>query len=546
MKKIAELTFGYNDAVNYKKPENQNLFKKFFFKTPEFQKIFSPTTYFIIGDKGTGKTAYATYLVNNETNGHKGFINFISNTDYPKFIKLKNDNHLQLSDYTNIWKVLIYLLLSEHIQRAEISKGLLKFSDKFRALKEAINEYYINAFSPEIINALNFIEKSKFSAQIISQYFSTLGEKIKEGSFTHSKFQTNLLYIQNHFEQALESINLKSNYIFFIDGIDIRPENVEYQEYLDCIKGLANATWELNNNFFPSTISAGKIKVMLLIRPDIFSNLGMQNINNKIKDNSILLEWRTNYPEYRTSKLFLLADRLLSSQQDGEYNNGQCWDSYFPYRPYVAKKYEPSFIQFLRFSLYRPRDIITMLEFLKDIHTRSNNSNEYVFHEEDFLNSEFQEQYSNYLMGEIKDYLSFYYSDSDYEHFRKFFEFLNGKKEFTYDDFIDAFNKLEEHLTKNNITRPRFFESADIFLQFLFELNVICFIELTPKGKFIRWCFRERNYSNLQPKVKSGCTYLIHYGLLKSLNFGRDYTVKKKVRVIQKTNYFRNKKITKK
>ena len=41
MKKIADLNFGFNDAVNYKKPENKEMFEKFFFKTDEFQKFIS-------------------------------------------------------------------------------------------------------------------------------------------------------------------------------------------------------------------------------------------------------------------------------------------------------------------------------------------------------------------------------------------------------------------------------------------------------------------------------------------------------------------------
>lgn len=450
MKKIKDLTFGFNDAENYKKPENKKLFEKFFYKTDEFQKIFNGSTYFILGEKGTGKTAYATYVVNNSINRTNGFLNYIRETDYQKFIKLKNDNHLQLSEYTNVWKILIYLLISERIKQNETSDTFFKITDKFKALKDAIDEYYLNAFSPEIIHALNFVEKSKFSAQVISKYFKALGEKIKEGSFTHSKFQTNLLYIQNHFEQALSSISLETNYILFIDGIDIRPDNIPYTEYLDCIKGLANATWSLNNDFFPNLLSKGKLKVMLLLRPDIFANLGLQNINNKIKDNSILLDWRTNYPEYRDSKLFHLSDRLLSSQQEEKTEFGQCWDSYFPYSPYVAGKHESSFIQFLRFSLYRPRDIITMLDLLTEIHARSNNNNKYAFSESDFQSSEFQERYSNYLMGEIKDYLSFYYSDSDYELFRKFFEYLKGKKSFNYEQYIKAFEKLETYLIRNN------------------------------------------------------------------------------------------------
>ena len=527
MKKIQDLEFGFNDAENYKKPENKEIFDKFFYKTEEFQKIFNPSTYYILGEKGTGKTAYATYLVNDKKGKTKGFLNYIRETDYQKFIKLKKDNHLQLSDYTNVWKILIYLILAEKIRKISEESSVFALTDKFRALQDAINEYYLSAFSPEIIHALNFVEKSKFSAAVISKYFKVLGENVKEGSFTHSKFQTNLLYIQNHFEQAIASLKLKTDYILFIDGIDIRPENIPYADYLECIKGLANASWSLNNDFFPSTNSEGKLKVMLLIRPDIFANLGLQNINNKIKDNSILLDWRTNYSEYADSKLFHLADRLLSSQQNETYQVGQCWNTYFPYRPYVARKKESSFIQFLRFSLYRPRDIITMLDLLKDVHTRDKKSNPYAYQESDFYNSEFQERYSNYLMGEIKDYLSFYYSDSDYEYFRKFFDFLNGRKSFSYSIFKKAFGELKEYFERNEIEKPRFFDSADVFLQFLYDLNVISYIEISGSHKLIRWCFRERNYSNLQPKVKTDCEYQIHYGLLKSLNFSKDWSIKK-------------------
>ena len=520
MKNIKDLYFGFNDAENYKRPENKAMFDKFFYRTQEFHDIFKPSTNFLIGEKGTGKTAYATYIVNNETFNTIGFLNYIRETDYQKFIKLKTDNHLQLSDYQNIWKVLVYLLLAERVKIKESETGIFKSSDKFDALQNAINEYYLNAFSPEIIHALNFVEKTKFSAEVISKYFKILGENVKENGFTHSKFQTNLLYIQNHFEKAFGSVKLKHNYILFIDGIDIRPDNIPYEEYLECIKGLANAVWSLNNDFFPTIKSEGKLKVIILIRPDIFSNLGLQNQNNKIKDNSILLDWRTNYTEYEGSKLFLLADRMLSCQQDLYYQSGKCWEAYFPYSPLVAGKREPSFIQFLRYSFYRPRDIITMLDLLKEFHTRNPRNHPTRFTEADFTNTELQARYSDYLMGEIKDYLSFYFSDNDYELFRKYFDFLEGKKEFDYEYYNGAFELFEDYLNKNDIKRPKFFDSSDTFLQFLFDLNIICYIEETHGKKFIRWCFRERNYSNLSPKVKSNCTYQIHYGLIKNLNLG--------------------------
>ncbi|NDI98529.1 funZ protein [Flavobacterium sp. LaA7.5] len=524
MKSIDQLNFGFNDAENYKRPENKAIFDKFFLRTKEFNDVFKPSTNFIIGEKGTGKTAYATYIVNNETYDTVGFINFMRETDYQKFITLKKDNHLQLSDYQNVWKVILYLLLSNRIKNYEHdNNNFFKSTRPFDALQKAIDEYYLNAFSPEIINALNFVEKTKNSAEIMSKYFKLLGENVQEGSFTHSKFQTNLLYIQSHFEKAIGSLNFSKNYIIFIDGIDIRPENIPYSDYLECIKGLANALWSLNNDFFPSIKSERKIKVILLIRPDIFANLGLQNQNNKLKDNSILLDWKTNYSDYRSSELFGLADRILMAQQDNTYLNGKCWDYYFPYKINKGRKEDDSFIQFLRYSFYRPRDIITLLDLIKDIHIRSNKKHINYFSEDEFFNSEVQTRYSDYLMGEIKDFLTFYYSDSDYELFRKFFEFLNNKNEFKYDFYIKAFSKFEEYRTKNNIKKPKFFETADTFLQFIFELNIICYIETDNNKKFIRWSFRERNYSNISPKVKSNCTYQIHYGLAKNLNLEKTF-----------------------
>src|SRR6185312_1423543 len=319
MKKISDLDFGFNDAINYKKPEYKAILNRFFLRTEEFNNLFKSSTYFLIGEKGTGKTAYATYIVNNKTYDTIGYVNNVGETDYEKFIKLKKDNQLQLSEYINVWKVLLYLIIAHRIKESETRNLTFKSTDKFDALQNAVDEYYLNAFSPEIVNALNFVEKTKFSAEVINKYFKLLGEKIKEGSFTHSKFQTNLLYIQNHFEKAISSLNLSSNYLFFIDGIDIRPDSVSYNDYIECIKGLATATWSINNEYFPNIKSEGRLRVVLLIRPDIFASLNLQNSNNKIKDNAVLLDWRTNDTDFESSKIFRLADRLLLAQQE-EYH----------------------------------------------------------------------------------------------------------------------------------------------------------------------------------------------------------------------------------
>lgn len=524
MLSIPELNFGFNDAENYRRKENKELFNHIFLRTDALERLCEMNNYFLIGEKGTGKTAYAVFLSNNFYKNNFATIRSIRETEYLKFLTLKKERHLALSDYTNIWKVIIYILLAEQVSRFEKGNLISRFS-KFQNLKKAMDEYYTNAFSPEIIYAIRFAEESKIAAELIAHYAKVGGEETTNVSFTEERFQTNLLYIQKKFEDALGSLKISNNHILFIDGVDIRPSSIPYDEYIECVKGLANAIWSVNNDFFSSIRdSKGRIRTVLLIRPDIFNSLGLQNQNNKIRDNSVLLDWRTTYPEYRQSGLFKMADNLLRVQQKEILSEGQAWDYYFQYdAPNVKDRTitsPTSFIEFLRFSLYRPRDIITMLRMLRENYIEQNSTND-VFIEKDFDHPTFRRNLSDYLLGEIKDHLAFYYSSSDYELFLKFFEYLNGSYGFTYDEYLTAYSTFIKFITDNKKERPVFFETPDIFLQFLYDLNILCYVEETIDEPFIRWCFRERSLSNISPKVKTHMRYEIHYGFSKSLNLGK-------------------------
>lgn len=534
MKKINELVFGFSDAENYKRRENKNLFNQLFLRNSYLENIIDPSTTFLVGDKGTGKTAYAVFLSNNDYKNTACSIRYIRETEYQKFITLKKEKNLELSDYVSIWKVIICLLLSEQIHKRESKNPFFSKFTKFNALHEAIQEYYLHAFTPEIIYALQFVQESKLAAELLSKYAKAIGEQKQSITFSESRYQTNLLYIQKNFESALGSLKLEKNHMLFIDGIDIRPSSIPYDEYLECIRGLANAVWELNNDFFPSIRdSTGRLRVTLLIRPDIYASLGLQNQNTKIRDNAVLLDWGTTYKDHRNSDIFAVTDKLLGHDQneEKELKTGDAWDYYFPYdTPSMNIEFErpSSFVSFLRFALYRPRDIVTMLSMLQERFNNNSKDKNRVFSQEDFEDSVFRRNYADYLLGEVKDQLSFYYSSKEYEMFLKFFEFLNGKNRFTYDEYLDAYEKHNKFMSDANIKSPRFMGSAEEYLQFLYELNVICYIERTESDKpFIHWSFKDRSYSNVSPKVKTEKEYEIFYGMSKSLNTGKKLKSKK-------------------
>ncbi len=528
MKSVPDLDLGYSDAENYKRSDSKELFNRIFIRTSALDQLVQPNICFLIGEKGTGKTAHAVYLSNNPHSGGNAdtwsSIAYIRETEYQKFVKMKAEKHLELADYTSIWKVIIYLLIAQRIRKDEPSTLANYF--KFDALQNAIDEFYMHAFAPEIQYAITFVEDAKASAELLSLYANVWGAETQQISFTETRFQTNLLYIQRKFEDALDSLRLKRSHVLFIDGIDIRPSSIPYEQYLECVKGLANAIWSINNDFFANIKdSRGRMRAVLLVRPDIYDSIGLQNSNNKIRDNSVLLDWRTPYSEYRTSELFALTDKLLSSQQSTKLPKGIAWDYYFPYKTmnrWTREGGDAAYIDFLRLSMYRPRDIITMLRILQENFVKNDRGKQETFREEDLRSPEFMRKYSDYMLGEVKDQLSFYHTSEHYELFLKFFEYLNGKVNFYYSDYLEAFGHFERFLDKNSLSKPKFFETADIFLQFLYELNVLCYNEDTVDGKvFIRWCFWERSSTNLSPKVKTHLRYTIHYGLAKALNSGK-------------------------
>jgi hypothetical protein len=451
-----------------------------------------------------------------------GEIKTLSQTDYSKFITLKNNKKIEFSNYASVWKVILLLLMSEHVRATEPKPGLLgKLFKKSNLIHKAIDEYYTNAFSPEIEKAINIAEEANVVAKIIHEYVQAEKNAKSTINFSENKYQINLFYLEKNFKEVLESLRLTKNRLLFIDGIDVRPNEVNYSDYLECVKGLALATSHLNDSFFPSIKdSKGRMRVVLLVRPDIFTVLNLQNQNTILQDKSITLDWKTTNSEYKSSELFQVASKLLTHSHINESNKG-IWEYYFPYKSELYsssnKDEKTSFVDFLTFSLHRPRDIIQML---KLIQKKTLETKEHVCTSELFRKSIYSKEYSNYLLGEIKDQLLFYYNEDDYKKFLTFFPKLKGKKDFNYVFYKKAYNEFTCDILNKNQKIPLFAENCDLFLQLLFDLNIVSYEEKSDRGTLYRHCFRERSYANISPEVRINSYYRIFDGLHKTLNVG--------------------------
>lgn len=527
-KTIKDLNLGYSDAQNYMQRENKQILSDVFVKNIYLEKLLNSNIYYLIGEKGTGKTAYATFLSNMEREDSKSVLKYITGTDYEKFYELKKCSLIDISGYADIWRTIILLLFAKTVTDNKKLAGPFN-KNNLEKLMQAIDEYYNRAFSPEIVNAMKIVDKSELAAKLISKYIEAGGSIETVNEFDEKRLQMNLFYICKQFSDCLGKFKLTKNVTLFIDGIDVRPNHISYEEYLQCIKGLATATWTLNTELFANTRdSKGHFKVVLLLRPDIFNSLNLQNATNKLADNSVYLDWRTTYKDYYSSNLYKMANKLLSFGQNTD-SKDSIWELYFDWELQSSnpslRKNDTAFMEFLKISLSRPRDIQTILKIIQTIMIDRGLGDDTIFSLNVYKSDKFQNDYSEYFLSSLKDQLSFYYSEDDFKHFRKFFDFFSDAQ-FSYDDYLTVYKNFEDYILNNARDIPAFMEDPKVFLQLLYDSNVIAAIETSLSSddkKYFHFSYREKSLSNIAPEVSIGdnITYCFHYGLHKKTKMGR-------------------------
>lgn len=157
-----------------------------------------------------------------------------------------------------------------------------------------------------------------------------------------------------------------------------------------------------------------------------------------------------------------------------------------------------------------------MQEYVKD-----HEEDKAIFSRESFFSC--QRDFSDYLLGEVRDYLKFYHSTVDFEEVVGFFAQFGGENQFSWNQFQFAFNQYKRTLEsrEKEITIRELTSTPEEFLQFLYSLNMVGYVEPDGTGgNFVHWCFRDRTTAKLRPKVRYGLSYSVHPGLQRALSVG--------------------------
>lgn len=516
---ISELRDPFNDAVNYKSRQEKDFFNRIFVRTEDLTDCLKPSIYYLIGEKGSGKTAYATYLENNEVQGTKCKISTMTETQYKRFIALKKRGKLEYSDFANIWRPMLLNMVAQTL--VQKSKGYLaSFTGKFNVIEAEIETFNKDSLNPEVEVAFEMVSEQTGTVELSNENVGKIGVEDKTTSTDKTEqIKHHLLEKEIRLKQAISDLRISNNHILFVDGIDYRPEGISYLDYLNCVKGLGEAVWQLNTEYFNGIRdSKGRIKIVLLVRPDVFHALNLYNANSRVRDNAVLLDWTTTEAGMRDSRLYEAAGKYFSSHQSFPISDVEAANQYFS-----SSESDNIFRRLLRASFQKPRDLLTFIKIARNVSIRRlGRGGDDRFRSDIVKNSDFTKEYAGYLLGEVLDYAAFYMSQDDFFLFLKFFQYLDGKSEFSYSDFSAAFSKFKNWINGETVKATEYLRDPEALLQFFYDVNIIGYSERlgTGQAQFIHFSYRERTLTNIAPKIKTMGSLMINPGISKALDIG--------------------------
>lgn len=512
-----DIEIPFDEAENYFKPNNKEKLNRMFYKDTNYNKLLRDTTYYLIGEKGSGKTTYCAYFCNNIINNTISNRYLLTVDDYNKILKMKKEGKLNYTHYITLWKAILLTKLLSSIGQNEIALFNSKVYDK---IKDILSKYNFSKMTMDTFSPVSFMDNEKFTYGINGglngdkSNFEALASYENSNQATSEQYiyKDNWLYFVNTIATEIERLRLKNNHYLFIDGLDTRPADIDYEEYKECIYPLVRAVYDLNNDIFSriKDRNKGRLQIVLLTRLDIFLKAGLSNAGSKISDNSAFLNWSvSNQNNYRASAIFELVNNMLRAGDEQRENKS--WDDYFDFEVKRGNREYASFNYFLRFTTSKPRDFVKLLKIVKEQCERNNLADPTPKIIESDL---FQRAYSTYFVDSVRNALSFYYNDKD---IKLLFEFIKSirSRSFVYREYNDKWNSF-----KGKEKLEQRFENSNRILALLFDFNMVAMQENAYYGMYYRWKYRETTMANYDynldmNQVEDETKFIFHWALEK-------------------------------
>ena len=508
-KNYVDIQLPSESADSYYMNRNKDKVADFIFIDQEWYKqLLNPNTFYILGPKGSGKTLYAAYMCADIRNNTISKSHTIDVSDYGKLISMKTGNHLGFTEYLTMWKVILLQKFLFGLEPREIS--FIGRSKNFKEIQNTISTFFGYDVSDDSFNPVSVIdsygkqtEVSNFlrgeadlniKAPAIKSGIHASGEDGEkmintansQSTRTSSQYTETWLRSIDAFRKTIEQISFKYNHFLFVDGLDVRPKEIDATEYGECISALVRAVYDINTKILGKMRRKDScdFKIIALTRTDIFLNSNLVNVTSCINDNCIELDWTYgNESEFRFSNLYKMMNRLLG--WDGR-SSLMPIDAYFGFQlPFPKRRPLQASMYIQRRTRLRPRDVVVLLRLIQKecVKRGLKNPTKDVFDSPSFFT-----EYANYYTDQVKSEMMFKYSPDE---IRSIFELV---RMINLDPFSEEYFEMlfTKYCNSNSHFRSLFPEHR-LLLNELYTLDLIGWSERVGKKQLVNthWHYRE-------------------------------------------------------
>lgn len=451
---------------------------RYFFHVDEVESIQNGDRAYVIGRKGTGKSAIAQYLGN--LRSHDVFSAMLSFKNFPfnELYALKNAGFTAPNQYITLWKYLIYCNVARLMASNE-------------AIDLKVRAPLAKLYEPE---PLEYLAKSVGKWTATDFNFSILGT----GGGTKGavqKAEASWIDRTNALEQLIAQHVDSSRYLIVFDELDedyrYMHEAERYRSFTDLLTGLFKAVQDIKSIF---RSSHARITPVIFLRDDIFDVLEDPD-KTKWDDAKIELDW--SVPRLRELLAFRIS-RTVDPSAEMSMSFDTAWAMVFRGTTIsygrMQQKRQSVLNYILKSTHMRPRDVIRYLSECARVAIESNT----LLGEG--LTKQADGHFSAYLKREIESELNGVIPNAS-----KLFDVLSSlrKETFTLPEFTAAY--------KMSVSQEQFQQyDPHWVLKVLFFFSVIG----NQPRQVNQTVFR---YLRRGSVINFNESFVVHRGLLKAL-----------------------------
>ncbi|MNW37771.1 hypothetical protein D3C74_148230 [compost metagenome] len=463
---LDKVDFGEIDGLN-----DGNI-ERYFVNDNYWEKIIDKDTYFIIGRKGTGKSAIYNWLEKTAPYNSTLIANLPFNSfPFEKLLKLADDNFSRPNQYQSIWRNIILTEIVSLIVKDEQSNKNDEYVELENYMQFLFGRDLVDLHKQITTIAEKDIGGIKFSHASLSM------EDSRSWSLSSSQFD-NITIINRKLENSIINyfIGYQSENKFVVQFDQLDDNYTQYQksdEYYQLIISLFKVIYELNKKFKSKNINA---KVIGYLRSDIFNSIDEFDAESARWDaHRFDLNWSiVNRNDWKKSGLLSIINKRISTSFETDIKFHDIFNSKL--LDFKSDRNDNSNNDIFRYiihrTFHRPRDVV---QFCIKIQQESLKIDKFYYGT--IKNAE--KSYSLWLLSELTNEISVKVLDT-----KLLFEFLRllGANAFSMSSFKGQYKNYKSQVGLED----------EELLRYLYKLGMIMNVNYV-EGRFTEYYSIIRN-----------------------------------------------------